>query len=164
MIDKITNIRPLAAIPPNKKSVLEVMEAKIQDLTAFSSEIYDENLTLVDAIKEMKVALSAKDQDIQVLTSDNKQLSLQIHEMVSKKTFNRSQQTDIDGEEMDTFEELKDKCTKLEDENDSIAKRLREKDRLNSKIQGELDSKTQEVNILIKQQAQSLTSSQVIFD
>jgi len=153
MIDKITNIRPLAALPQNKKSVMEVLEAKIKDLSEFASEIYDENLTLVEAVKEMKSVLSAKDSDIQVLTTDNKQLSLQIHEMVSKKTFNRSQQTDIDGEEMDTFEELKDKCTKLEDENDSIAKRLREKDRLNNKIQGELDSKTQEVNILIKQQA-----------
>ena len=111
MIDKITNIRPLAALPPNKKSVMEVLEAKIKDLSEFASEIYDENLTLVEAVKEMKSVLSAKDSDIQVLTTDNKQLSLQIHEMVSKKTFNRSQQTDIDGEEMDTFEELKDKCT-----------------------------------------------------
>jgi hypothetical protein len=47
MIDKITNIRPLAAITSNKKSVLEVLEAKIKDLTEFSNEIYDENLTLV---------------------------------------------------------------------------------------------------------------------
>lgn len=43
---------------------------------------------------------------------------------------------------METFEELKDKCSQLEDENDSIVKKLREKDRLNSKIQSELDSKT----------------------
>lgn len=35
---------------------------------------------------------------------------------------------------MDTFEELKDKCSQLEDENDSITKKLREKDRLHSKI------------------------------
>jgi hypothetical protein len=72
MIDKITNIRPSAALPQNKKSVMEVLEVKIKDLTEFSSEIYDENLTLVEAVKEMKSLLSAKDQDIQVLTSDNK--------------------------------------------------------------------------------------------
>ena len=72
MIDKITNIRPLAALPQNKKSVMEVLEVKIKDLTEFSSEIYDENLTLIEAVKEMKSLLSAKDQDIQVLTSDNK--------------------------------------------------------------------------------------------
>ncbi len=64
MIDKITQIRPLASIPPNKKSVIEVLEAKIKDLTDFSSEIYDENLTLVDAIKEIKAIMSEKDKDI----------------------------------------------------------------------------------------------------
>lgn len=61
MIDKITNIRPLAALSQNKKSVLEVLEVKIKDLTEFSGEIYDENLTLVEAVKEMKSLLSAKD-------------------------------------------------------------------------------------------------------
>lgn len=61
MIDKITNIRPLAALPHNKKSVMEVLEAKIKDLSEFASEIYDENLTLVEAVKEMKSVLSAKD-------------------------------------------------------------------------------------------------------
>ncbi len=37
IIDKITNIRPLAALPPNKKSVMEVLEAKIKDLSEFAS-------------------------------------------------------------------------------------------------------------------------------
>ncbi len=84
--------------------------------------------------------------------------------MISKKSFSRSQQTEIDGEEMEIFDELRDKCSKMEDEVDSMVKKLREKDRVNSKIQSDLDAKTQEVNILIKQQAQSLTSSQVIYD
>jgi hypothetical protein len=54
---------------------------------------------------------------------------------------------------MEIFDELRDKCSKMEDEVDSMVKKLREKDRVNSKIQSDLDAKTQEVNILIKQQA-----------
>lgn len=41
--------------------MIEVLESKIKDLKDFSSEIYDENLTLVDAIKEIKGILSEKD-------------------------------------------------------------------------------------------------------
>ncbi len=75
-IDKITQIRPLASIPQNKKTILEVLQAKIKDLAEFSNEVYDENLTLVDAVKEMKDLLTLKDKENQVLNSDNKQLSL----------------------------------------------------------------------------------------
>lgn len=41
--------------------MIEVLESKIKDLADFSSEIYDENLTLVDAIKEIKGILTEKD-------------------------------------------------------------------------------------------------------
>lgn len=44
--------------------MVEVLEAKIKDLADFSSEIYDENLTLVDAIKEIKAIMSEKEKEI----------------------------------------------------------------------------------------------------
>jgi len=47
----------LAVIPLNKKSVIEILDSKIKDLSDFSNEIYDENLTLVEAVKEMKSSL-----------------------------------------------------------------------------------------------------------
>ena len=115
-------------------TVLEVLQAKIRDLSDFTSEVYDENITLVDAIKEIKDKITLKDKENQVLTSDNKQLSLQIHGMISKKTFSRCQQTEIDVEEMEIFDEIKEKCSKMEDEVDSLIKKLREKDRVNAKI------------------------------
>jgi hypothetical protein len=67
-IDKITSVRPLANVPTNKKTINEILESKIKDLTEFSSEVYDENLTLVDAIKEMKDLLKLKDNENLVLT------------------------------------------------------------------------------------------------
>jgi hypothetical protein len=39
------------------------LQAKIKDLAEFSNEVYDENLTLVDAVKEMKDLLTLKDKE-----------------------------------------------------------------------------------------------------
>jgi prefoldin subunit 5 len=77
--------------------------------------------------------------------------------MISKKTFARAIQTEIEREDMEIYDELKDKCSNIEDENEALNKKMREKERKIAQIQSELDAKTQEVNILIKQGASVYT-------
>ncbi len=46
---------------------------------------------------------------------------------------------------MDIFEEIKDKCSTLEDQNDALQSKLREKDKRIGSLQKELDLKMQEL-------------------
>jgi hypothetical protein len=69
---------------------------------------------------------------------------------MQKKTLSRPIQTDIELEEMEIFDELKDKSSNLEDKNDALHHRLREKERIITQLQTELDHKNQEVQLLIR--------------
>ena len=44
---------------------------------------------------------------MQTVISDNKKLSLQVHEILNKKTLSRSVQTEVENEDMEIFDELK---------------------------------------------------------
>ena len=46
---------------------------------------------------------------------------------------------------MDIFDEIKDKCSTLEDQNDALQSKLREKDKRIGSLQKELDLKMQEL-------------------
>lgn len=54
------------------------------------------------------------------MISDNKKLSLQVHEILTKKTLSRSVQTEVENEDMEIFDELKEKCMELEDHVDTL--------------------------------------------
>ena len=58
-IDRITDFRPLAQISMSQqKTIIDLFSAKVNDLLNFSRETYDENLTLVDAVKDLKDLLT----------------------------------------------------------------------------------------------------------
>jgi hypothetical protein len=71
-------------------SALDLLGFRLEDLIEFSKEIFEENHVLVEHAKEMKDLVASKDQELGISISDNKKLSHQIHDMVSRKTLSRS--------------------------------------------------------------------------
>lgn len=55
--------------------MLEILSSRIEDLIAFSKEVFEENHVLVDHTTEMKSLQSQKEHELQVAISDNKKLS-----------------------------------------------------------------------------------------
>jgi len=110
-------------------------------LIAFAKEVYEENHILVEHAKETKDILLSKEQEIETVISDNKKLSQQIHDIVSKKTLTRTVQTEVENEDMEIFDEIKEKCAELEDQVDAMQTKLKEKDKRIGSFQRELDLK-----------------------
>jgi len=64
---------------------------------------------------------------------------------MSKKTLSRSVQTDVENEDMEIFDEIKEKCAEFEDQVDAMQSRLKEKDKRIGSLQRELELKNQEL-------------------
>ena len=76
MIDQMISIRPKTSAPlPQQKPIIDILVHRLEDLIAFTKEVYDENHILVDHTKDIKGQLSSKEEEIQVVISDNKKLS-----------------------------------------------------------------------------------------
>ena len=128
-----------------QKSVIDSLSFRLNDLIAFAKEVYEENHILVEHAKETKDIILSKEQEIEAVVSDNKKLSQQIHDIVSKKTLTRTVQTEVENEDMEIFDEIKEKCAELEDQVDTMQSKLREKDKRIGSLQRELDLKNQEL-------------------
>lgn len=63
MIDRLAEFRPNAKVSIQQKSVVEIILSRIDDLIAFSKEVFEENHVLVDHSTEMKNLLSQKEQE-----------------------------------------------------------------------------------------------------
>ena len=79
------------------------------------------------------------------MISDNKKLSLQVHEILTKKTLSRSVQTEVENEDMEIFDEVKEKCEELEDQVETLQNKLKEKDKRIGSLQRELELRNQEL-------------------
>ncbi|TNV88004.1 hypothetical protein FGO68_gene12191 [Halteria grandinella] len=132
-----------------RQSAIDILAKKVEDLISLCDQQAEELPILTKQLTDARQSLDQKEQDLKQAISDNKELSLQVHQHVSKKTLSRPVQTEVELEDMEIYEEMREKSAKIEDHNDAMGKAVREKERKIGQLQVELEHKNQEVQLLL---------------